>query len=374
MDMNLGAGAGTADQAAETGLVVDRVVKHYGRVEVLHDVSLGIEPGRFVTLLGPSGSGKSTLLMCIAGFEEVGAGDIRLDGRSLRGLPPEKRDFGMVFQGYALFPHLTVAENIAFPLRIRGVGRAERESRVRAALSMVRMDGLADRLPRQISGGQQQRVALARAIVFEPRVLLLDEPLSALDRGLRAEMQEELKRLHGELALSFIYVTHDQEEALFLSDKVAILNFGRIQQVGDPATLYSRPVNRFVAGFLGRSNLIELSGRVISGVFIADPAGSPFAVPPRLEAPGRDDGPCRLTACHRPERAQLAAPGEGEGLALDGEIAQVAYHGTTLEVALRLADGSAFHVSLLNRGVLPQRGERARVLLDPGSLVPLADG
>jgi putative spermidine/putrescine transport system ATP-binding protein len=356
----------------ESGLVIDRVVKNYGHVEVLHDVSLGIEPGRFVTLLGPSGSGKSTLLMCIAGFEAVGGGDIRLDGSSLLGLPPERRDFGMVFQGYALFPHLTVAENVAFPLRIRRMGRAEREARVKAALSMVRLDTLADRLPRQISGGQQQRVALARAIVFQPRMLLLDEPLSALDRGLRAEMQEELKRLHGELSLSFIYVTHDQEEALFLSDKVAILDRGRIQQVGEPAELYAFPVNRFVAGFLGRSNLIELSGRVAGGVFHAAAGGSPFDVPVVIPAPGMPDGPRRLTACHRPERTRFADAAE-QGLALDGEIVQVAYHGTTLEVALRLAHGQPFRVSLLNRGVVPRRGERVRVLLDPDSLVALQD-
>jgi putative spermidine/putrescine transport system ATP-binding protein len=277
----------------------------------------------------------------------------------------------MVFQGYALFPHLTVAENIAFPLRIRGMAKAERERRVKDALALVRMEGLADRLPRQVSGGQQQRVALARAVVFEPRVLLLDEPLSALDRGLRQEMQEELKRLHGELGLSFIYVTHDQEEALFLSDKVAILNGGRIQQVGDPATLYGRPVNRFVAGFLGRSNLIELAGVVRGGAFHADPATSPFTPAPVLDAPGMPDGPRRLLLCHRPERATLGGT-DAAGPALEGEVATVAYHGTTLEVSLRTAMPEPFHLSLLNRGVVPRRGETVRVVLDEGSLVPLA--
>ncbi|WP_184383648.1 ABC transporter ATP-binding protein [Roseococcus suduntuyensis] len=357
----------TATQAG--GLRISAVSKSYGAVEVLHDVSLDVRPGSFVTLLGPSGSGKSTLLMCIAGFEAVGRGDITLDGASILELPPERRDFGMVFQGYALFPHLSVAENVAFPLSIRGMGRAERERRVADALAMVRLEGLSSRLPRQLSGGQQQRVALARAIVFSPRLLLLDEPLSALDRGLRAEMQEELKRLHGELGLSFIYVTHDQEEALFLSDQVAILNHGRIQQIGPPEALYARPVNQFVAGFLGRSNLLRLHGEVRAGMFHT---GGPVLAGTEIATPALPDGAHSFTFCHRPERATLAAPGGGPGL--EGVVTDVAYHGTTLDVTVRLPDGALFQVALLNRGARPVQGDAVRVVPDPDSLTPLADG
>jgi len=377
MDMPLARAAamtGTMPQGAPGGLGIRAVSKTYGPVEVLHDVSLDVAPGSFVTLLGPSGSGKSTLLMCIAGFEAVGRGDITLDGASILPLPPERRDFGMVFQGYALFPHLTVAENVAFPLSIRRMDRALRERRVREALSLVRLDGLGGRLPRQLSGGQQQRVALARAIVFSPRLLLLDEPLSALDRGLRAEMQEELKRLHGELGLSFIYVTHDQEEALFLSDRIAILNHGRIQQIGPPEALYARPVNRFVAGFLGRSNLLRLAGRVSGGVFRAEGPVLPGAA---ISAPHLAEGERTLLVCHRPERAALAAPAAEAlptgTLALHGVVADIAYHGTTLDVSVALPDGGLFQVAVLNRGALPARGEAVRVRLDPDSLTPLLE-
>ncbi len=235
-------------------LDADRISKRYGSTVALDDVSLRIGRGQFVTLLGPSGSGKTTLLMVIAGFVAADSGQVLLDGRPVGHLPPEKRAFGMVFQGYALFPHLSVAENVAFPLRVRRVARAEIAERVAAALDMVQLGGLAERMPRQLSGGQQQRVALARALVFRPSLLLLDEPLSALDKNLRVSMQEELRALHERLGLTFVYVTHDQQEALSLSDEVAILHRGRLVQVGQPAALYERPVSRFVAGFLGRSN------------------------------------------------------------------------------------------------------------------------
>ncbi|HUK07913.1 MAG TPA: ABC transporter ATP-binding protein [Stellaceae bacterium] len=252
------AGSNTPSSA----LSIERVTKRYGTIVALDDVSLQVERGRFVTLLGPSGSGKTTLLMIIAGFVSPTEGSIRIDGNSINSLPPERRNFGMVFQGYALFPHMTVAENVAFALKVRRRPRAEIADAVSRALSMVQLERFADRLPRQLSGGQQQRAALARALIFQPKLLLLDEPLSALDKNLRSDLQMELRDLHQRLGLTFIYVTHDQQEALSMSDEIAILRDGRLIQKGTPAMLYENPMSRFVAGFLGRSNF--LSGTVES--------------------------------------------------------------------------------------------------------------
>jgi putative spermidine/putrescine transport system ATP-binding protein len=223
-------------------------------------VSLAIAAGEFLTLLGPSGSGKTTTLKMIAGFEAPDAGVVRIGGRDVTGLPPHRRDIGMVFQNYALFPHMSVAGNVGFPLRMRGVARAAIAASVERALAMVRLGGLGSRFPKQLSGGQQQRVALARALVYEPPLLLMDEPLGALDRQLRREVQSEIKRIQRGLGITAIYVTHDQDEALFLSDRIAVMNRGRIVQCGAPAELYARPGSRFVAGFLGESNV--LAGRV----------------------------------------------------------------------------------------------------------------
>ena len=243
-------------------LALRDVSKHYGSVAAVDRVSLDVPRGQFLTLLGPSGSGKTTLLMIIAGFVEPTAGDVLVDDARITHLPPEKRNFGMVFQGYALFPHLTVFDNVAFPLKVRGVPRADAADRIRGALDLVQLVPLADRYPRQLSGGQQQRVALARALVFTPDILLLDEPLSALDKKLRAELQWELKQIHQRVGTTFIYVTHDQEEALSMSDQIAIIRDGRIVQSGPPRLLYERPATRFVADFLGKSNFI--SGRVVA--------------------------------------------------------------------------------------------------------------
>jgi putative spermidine/putrescine transport system ATP-binding protein len=243
-------------------LQLDHVSKSYGSMQAVDDVSIALERGEFVTLLGPSGSGKTTLLMMIAGFVTPTSGEIRLDGRNVTSTPPEDRNLGMVFQGYALFPHMTVAGNIAFPLEVRKMSKSRIDSRVRQVLEQVQLGSLGSRYPRQLSGGQQQRVALARALVFMPDLLLLDEPLSALDRKLRADVQLELKALHRQLGLTFIYVTHDQEEALSMSDRVVVLRNGRIMQQGTPSGLYERPRTRFVADFLGKSNF--LSGTVES--------------------------------------------------------------------------------------------------------------
>ncbi len=233
------------------------IQKSFAKTAVLHSISLDIASGEFISLLGASGCGKTTLLRIVAGLESVTAGAVEIDGRDVTGLPPEKRDIAMMFQSYALLPHLSVAENVRFPLRMRGIGnREEQAERVKAALETVQLGHLAERKPRQLSGGQQQRVALARAIVSKPKVLLLDEPLSNLDARLREDMQVELIEIHQRLGLTTIFVTHDQEEALSLSDRIVLLNAGRIEQEGTPAQIYSQPATGFASNFIGSANLL----------------------------------------------------------------------------------------------------------------------
>jgi putative spermidine/putrescine transport system ATP-binding protein len=309
--------------ALRDSLAIRHLSKHYGFTRAVDDVSLTIERGKFVTLLGPSGSGKTTILMAIAGFVQPTAGDIVVDGAPITQLPPEKRNFGMVFQGYALFPHMTVAENVAFPLRVRKVARSETESRVKDALDLVQLGHLADRRPTQLSGGQQQRVALARALVFQPTLLLLDEPLSALDKKLRAELQIELKDLHRRVGLTFIYVTHDQEEALSMSDGIAILRDGKLVQEGDPTALYERPATRFVADFLGKSNF--LSGRVEDArndrfTYAVD--GARF-----VQAGTSVEGSALIAL--RPEKISVLADGESADNEITGTIASWSYFGAS---------------------------------------------
>jgi spermidine/putrescine ABC transporter ATP-binding subunit len=247
---------GRSDAFHGASVVLTGIEKQFDSVGAVRGISLDIRSGEFLTLLGPSGSGKTTTLMMIAGFEVPTRGDIAIDSRSVVALPPHKRNIGMVFQNYALFPHLTVAENIGFPLKQRGVDRATRARLVAETLELVRLPGYQARYPRQLSGGQQQRVALARAIVFRPRLLLMDEPLGALDKQLRESLQLEMRRLHADLGITFIYVTHDQEEALTMSDRVAVMHEGLIAQIGTPEDLYDRPCNRFVASFIGESNFL----------------------------------------------------------------------------------------------------------------------
>ncbi len=258
-------GPSTEESSGSSAVV--RVVglrKSYGKVVALGGVDLTVERGEFFTLLGPSGSGKTTLLRLIGGFERPDAGTIELGGRDVTYIPPYGRNVNTVFQDYALFPHMTVMENVEYGLRVRRTPKKERRSRADRAIEMVRLSGLGERKPGQLSGGQRQRVALARAIVNEPEVLLLDEPLGALDLKLRQEMQIELKNVQREVGITFIYVTHDQEEALSMSDRIAILNEGAIEQVGDPLVVYERPRTDFVAGFVGVSNLIEREGRHVT--------------------------------------------------------------------------------------------------------------
>jgi putative spermidine/putrescine transport system ATP-binding protein len=287
-----------------TRITLDRITKDYGlAVPALDDVSLVIEPGEFMTFLGPSGSGKTTTLNLIAGFESLTKGTITLDQSDVSALPPHKRKLGMLFQNYALFPHMTVAQNIGYPLRERKVAKAEIANRVSAALELVQLTGRDDNYPSQLSGGQQQRVALARAIVFNPRALLLDEPLGALDRNLRGALQAEIRRIHRELGSTFVFVTHDQEEAMNLSDRIALFNTGRIEQVGTPEDLYDRPETLFAAKFLGDSTVFEITG--LSGSQAGWEGGSWAVAPGTVAAAVTGTTPAALVV--RPEVIEVAA-------------------------------------------------------------------
>jgi putative spermidine/putrescine transport system ATP-binding protein len=319
--------------ATAHSLHVRNLVKRYGAVAAVDDVSFTVERGRFVTLLGPSGSGKTTVLMAIAGFVEPTAGDILIDDRIITPLPPEKRNFGMVFQGYALFPHLSVAENVAFPLKVRRVSAGETAERVKKALDLVQLAGYGERLPRQLSGGQQQRVALARALVFEPELLLLDEPLSALDKKLRAELQWELKALHDRVGLTFVYVTHDQEEALSMSDEIAILRDGKLVQSGAPGDLYDRPRSRFVADFLGKSNFIQgRVERVDAGGFVHSCGGHRFG----QIGDGATIGESVLIAI-RPEKIHLSTETPAAfANRVEGRLAEWSYFGAELHLRVKV--------------------------------------
>jgi putative spermidine/putrescine transport system ATP-binding protein len=313
-------------------LALRGVSKSHGPTRAIADVDLDIGPGELVTLLGPSGSGKTTVLMAVAGFVEPDAGEIWLAGRSLRAVPPYRRNVGVVFQQYALFPHLTVADNVAYPLAVRGVPRDEQRRAVAGALELVRLGGLADRYPRQLSGGQQQRVALARALVFRPPVLLMDEPLGALDRNLRAEMQLEIRAIQRQLGVTTVYVTHDQEEALTLSDRIAVVHEGRIAQLGTPREVYERPRDAFVARFLGDSNLLE--GMVVGtqpGRLAVRAGDLLLHVRATEELRDRD----RVQVLLRPERIRLL-PGSAAPQHL-AVVEQVLYVGAVVRLSVRVA-------------------------------------
>ena len=319
-------------------LVVDRLCMSYGSVTALDTVSLSIREGEFITLLGPSGSGKTTLLMSIAGFTRPTAGDILFDGRQITPLDPEDRDFGLVFQGYALFPHLSVAENIAFPLRIRKWPAARIRERVAQMLALVGLEAFAARKPRQLSGGQQQRVALARALSFGPRVLLLDEPLSALDRMLRETMQQELRRLHRETGVTFLYVTHDQQEALTMSDRVAVFERGRLVEFDTAQRLFRAPRTRFVASFLGENNLVR--GRRRSGIWEA--FGTRFALPPERDLAADT---ASATVWLRPGDI-AAGPGPEGSVRFSAQVRDAVFLGTQGQLHLALPDGETILASL----------------------------
>ncbi len=352
-------------------LTLREVSKHYGSFTAVDRVSLEVGQGEFLTLLGPSGSGKTTILMAVAGFVAPSAGSILLDGSDITPLPPEKRNFGMVFQGYALFPHMTVADNVAFPLRVRGLSRADRDAKVRAALDLVQLGQFADRLPKQLSGGQQQRVALARALVFDPNLLLLDEPLSALDKKLRAELQEELKALHQRVGRTFINVTHDQEEALSMSDRIAILNHGKLIQHGAPLDLYERPRTRFVADFLGKSNFLEGTARLPTAQsFTLEAGGLNLAV--RGAAPA-EGSRCLLSL--RPEKIALLADGSTADNAVEGRILAWAYLGSgySLRVGTQTLGELRVVLPAWQAAIAPAEGLPIRLGWSADAAVPIED-
>lgn len=341
-----------------TAISLRSVTKKYGDVTAVDRLDLDILDGEFFSMLGPSGSGKTTVLRLIAGFEQATEGHIELDGHDVTRTAPFDRDVNTVFQDYALFPHMNVLDNVAYGLRVRRVGRRERHAKAREALDTVRLGHLADRRPHQLSGGQRQRVALARSIVVHPKVLLLDEPLGALDLKLREQMQVELKELQRELGITFVFVTHDQEEALTLSDRIAVFSEGRIVQLGTPAEIYERPGSSYVASFVGTSNIFDdATSRRLLG------RGGSHAL--------------------RPEKITLSSANGGEGPAsgdgvirVAGEITEAIYLGTGHRVHVRLSDGTPLVVLEQSRGRHDEpehRGDSVVAAWSPDDLVPLAD-
>ena len=329
--------------------IAKRFQTRTGAVAAVERVDLVIGEGEFFSLLGPSGCGKTTTLRMIGGFEEPTEGQILLYGKDVVSVPPNHRDVNMVFQSYALFPHMSVAENVAFGLRRKSVPKAEITQRVGAMLELVQLDGKSDRRPRELSGGQQQRVALARALVNGPRALLLDEPLAALDLKLRQAMQLELKRIQREVGITFVFVTHDQNEALTMSDRLVVMNNGRIEQLGAPREVYERPATRFVAGFIGTSNLIEGTVASMDGTtaVLARAAGETITVPDAVRA-GATVG-ARLHVTVRPEKISLGSDEPEAGrCALRGRVAEVVYLGSSTQYAVRLSDATELSVYVQN--------------------------
>ena len=353
---------------AEAGASVElrRLTKRYGADTVVDGFDATVAPGEFFSLLGPSGSGKTTTLMMVAGFAPIDAGSLVVDGRDLSGVPPERRGFGMVFQNYAIFPHLDVFENVAFPLRARGVAKAVIQERVGWALGLVQLGALGKRYARQLSGGQQQRVAIARAIVFHPSLVLMDEPLGALDKNLRFDMQTEIKDIQRRLRMTVLYVTHDQEEAMNLSDRVAIMRGGRIEQVGTPREVYEHPANVFVAKFLGEANLLP------GTVEHADTGGVAFrlAGDELLLASRRSSQAAGKPGALfvRPEKLTLGrGDGAAAGNALSGTVCRASFLGNTMRYAVEVSPGLTLTVDTPNHGAAfhPATGEAVRVTWAP---------
>lgn len=318
-------------------LSIRNIKKVYGHTTAVQDVSVDVRQGEFLTFLGPSGSGKSTTLYIIAGFQDPTEGDVLLNGRTLLDVPSHKRNIGMVFQRYTLFPHLTVGENVAFPLRVRRRPAAEVDEKVDEMLRLVRLEGFRDRLPGQLSGGQQQRVALARALAYDPPLLLMDEPLSALDKKLREEIQVEIRRIHRETGVTILYVTHDQEEALRLSDRIAVFSHGRIDQIGTGRELYENPATRFVAGFIGSSDFlpcrIETTNAGRARILCAD--GAAFeGVPMHGRMSAGQDAVLML----RPERVRLQPLANPDGAGgIDVVVRNITYLGDSTHFAVETA-------------------------------------
>jgi putative spermidine/putrescine transport system ATP-binding protein len=335
------------------------VQKSYdGETLVVKNLNLDIARGEFLTMLGPSGSGKTTCLMMLAGFEPATHGDITLNGRPINNVPPYKRGIGMVFQNYALFPHMTVAENLSFPLEVRRMGKAEVESRVQRALEMVRLPEMAGRRPGQLSGGQQQRVAVARALVFDPDLVLMDEPLGALDKNLREEMQYEIKHIHESLGVSVVYVTHDQSEALTMSNRIAVFNDGVVQQLSTPDELYERPENAFVAQFIGENNRLmgtvkERDGNTCS--VDVDGGGMVTALPVNIGNVGE-----RTTLSLRPERVTIDPP-DGADNVFEGTVEELIYLGDHIRARVNVCGHDDFIVKVPNAAGHASLAEKAPV-------------
>ena len=326
-------------------IVVENITKRFGALEAVSRANLDIRDGELFTLLGPSGCGKTTLLRLLAGFYRADEGEIRFDDRRVNDVPPYERHIGMVFQNYALWPHMTVFQNVAYGLKLRKLGQIEIAERVQGGLRKVNLVGLEARYPGQLSGGQQQRVALARALVLNPEILLLDEPLSNLDAKIRVQVRAEIRKLQKELGITTVYVTHDQEEALSLSDRIAVFNQGKVLQVGVPKTLYERPASRFVADFIGTNNMIEGTVRSVE------------AAPQRLRAETalgellalldeRFQAGDRCILCFRPENASVNSHAEGDSNVLKGKITFASYLGNTLRYDVEVAAGVTFKVDV----------------------------
>lgn len=329
----------SASNTRERGAAIDiqGATKRYGNFTALDDVSLHIEPGEFMTLLGPSGSGKTTTLNVVAGFTDLTSGDLAVGGESIVALPAHKRNIGVVFQHYALFPHMTVGKNVAYPLTLRGMDKQARDRHVARALDMVKMADFAHRYPAELSGGQQQRVALARAIVFDPPLLLMDEPLGALDKKLREWLQLEIKRIHRELGTTFVYVTHDQEEALVLSDRIAVFNQGSIEQVGTGRQLYDEPTTLFVAKFIGESTSLRGAAETSGGETSLTVAGQ------KIVARGKLASGQKPVVLLRPEKLTLAsanAPVADGQNSLTAQVSEAIYLGSGSKYQVTLRDGS----------------------------------
>lgn len=366
--------AGGSKTSEAFAVELDRVVRRFGKIQALSEISLSIRPGEFFSLLGPSGCGKTTLLRLIAGLDLPDEGTVRIDGADARDLPAHKRPVNTVFQSYALFPHLSVFDNVVFGLRMNGIAPAELAPRARRVMDMVEVASLADRRPAQLSGGQKQRVALARAIINEPRVLLLDEPLGALDLQLRRQLRTELHTLQRRLGITFIYVTHDQEEALSTSDRIAVMNVGRIEQLGPPEELYERPRTRFVAQFLGSCNLLEgqVLSRSDSSVSVQTAAGAlrVDSAASQQNSPGRE----RLTLAIRPEKVVLN-PVNADTNCLPARVQDLVYNGAQTEYLLH-SGGQTLRASLMN--VQPGQaalrvGDQTTAYLPPDGLILLED-
>ncbi len=325
----------------------NNVQKSYdGITLVVKDLNLDIEKGRFVTMLGPSGSGKTTCLMMLAGFESTTHGEIIFNGRPINKIPPHKRGIGMVFQNYALFPHMSVGENLAFPLQVRHLPKVEIEEMVKRALDMVQMSGFAERYPGQLSGGQKQRIALARALVFEPELVLMDEPLGALDKQLREQMQYEIKHIHQRLGVTMVYVTHDQSEALTMSDQIAVFNDGIIQQLASPADLYERPENSFIAQFIGENNqlngVIDKVDNDIARVTL-DSGDKVSAL--MVDADGKG---ARALLSIRPERVVINPDESNISQSIDGKVCEMIYLGDHIRCRMMVAGNDQFIVKVPN--------------------------